>query len=270
MTQTSQPLKIVLLGAGNVAWHLALALEQAGHRVQTIYNRHLHKAQELAVQLQQAEATTASDFSKLKADVFILTVADQALPEVLQQAVFPEGSLVVHTSGSHDLSVFSEKQLINGGVFYPLQTFSKSKPVDFKNVPVCIEAARETDKQLLQQLAQSISNKVAYVTSAERRVLHVAAVFACNFTNHLLGISHDILERSHLDATLLHPLIQETVDKATHFPPFSVQTGPAARGDENIIHKHLQMLQDEPVYRQLYYLLSESIHRTQQKQQDKQ
>jgi predicted short-subunit dehydrogenase-like oxidoreductase (DUF2520 family) len=144
-------------------------------------------------------------------------------------------------------------------VFYPLQTFSKSKPVDFQTVPVLLESEDEQTLHALQSVAASISREVHLVSSNKRKQLHLAAVFACNFTNHLLGISREILQQAALPPTLLQPLIQETIAKAAQQPPFQVQTGPAIRHDQNVIEEHLHMLQDYPTYQQLYQQLTNSI-----------
>lgn len=145
------------------------------------------------------------------------------------------------------------------GVFYPLQTFSKSKPVDLTHTPLLIEAEEEEALQQLTQLAHTLSTQVHSVSSDARKQLHLAAVFACNFTNHLLGISRQLLEEAHLPQTLLQPLISETFTKASQQPPFTVQTGPAIRGDQNVMQEHLRLLQQHPRYQTLYQQLSDSI-----------
>lgn len=254
--------RIVMIGAGNVAWHLAPALEQAGHQMQAVYSRTPEKAAALATRLYRAEPTASLDFSGFEAALFLIAVPDQALPEVLRQTRFPQGSLVAHTSGSQPLPVLKAAGAnLKTGVLYPLQTFSKVKPVDFAAIPVCVEGSDEETLQQLKAVALSVSPQVYEMSSADRKALHVAAVFACNFTNHLLGISFDLLRQHHLPANLLHPLILETVQKALSFPPFMVQTGPAVRNDGAILAEHLRFLQTEPGYRRLYEVLSASIWR---------
>ncbi|HSI90188.1 MAG TPA: Rossmann-like and DUF2520 domain-containing protein, partial [Adhaeribacter sp.] len=247
---------IVMLGAGNLAWHLAPALETAGHRVSTVYSRTLNHAEALAARLQNARATNNPDLSADPADLFIIAVTDSALPELLQQAVFPANSVVAHTSGTQPLRVFEDQPAIRGGVFYPLQTFSKEAPVNFSVIPICLEAADENAMLLLQKTAESLSRQVQKISSEERKILHLAAVFACNFTNHLFGISSGILQQSRLDFKLLQPLVEQTVQKAFLHPPFSVQTVPAVRHDQDTIQAHLELLKNDLGHRQLYELLT--------------
>src|SRR5688572_20746204 len=148
-----EKLRIVILGAGNVAWHLAPALEKAGHEVKAVYSRTENSAQELASQLTNAKVLTTPDFQDLPADLFLISVPDKAFPELLEKAVFPENSLVAHTSGTLPLSVFETKKNIRAAVFYPLQTFSKKTPVSFKNIPICLETAEENAMDLLKKVA---------------------------------------------------------------------------------------------------------------------
>ncbi len=251
--------KIAILGAGNVAWHLAPALEAAGHTVICVYSRTLNHAQALAEKLPSARATSSLDFTKEPVDIFLLAVKDAALSELLSEARFPENSLVVHTSGTQPLSVFEKNPGIRGGVFYPLQTFSKQTPVNFKDIPFCLECDDENGMLLLQKTAQSLSKQVSEVSSEQRKVLHLAAVFASNFTNHLLGISHQIMQAGELDFNLLKPLVEQTIAKAFSQEPFSVQTGPAVRFDENTIQTQLKALEGQGTYQKIYELLSRSI-----------
>jgi predicted short-subunit dehydrogenase-like oxidoreductase (DUF2520 family) len=251
--------KTAMLGAGNVAWRLAPALEQAGHEVVLVYSRTLENARTLAKKLRSAQATDISDFIKMPADLYLVAVKDTALPELLREAVFSAGSLVAHTSGTQPLSVFENTPNIKGAVFYPLQTFSKSTPVDFGNIPFCLEATDGNAMVLLRKVAESLSQKVYEVSSQDRKTLHLAAVFACNFTNHLFGISSEMLKKNRLDFQMLKPLVEATVQKAFSQEPFSVQTGPAVRRDETTIQEHLQLLQTETGYQEIYRLLTQSI-----------
>ncbi|MFC5270505.1 Rossmann-like and DUF2520 domain-containing protein [Adhaeribacter terreus] len=251
--------KIAMLGAGNVAWHLAPALEEAGHEIICVYSRNLENAEALAQNLKTARATDFTDFTDFPADLYIIAVKDSVLPELLREAVFPAGSLVAHTSGTQPLSVFETNKNIQGAVFYPLQTFSKNTPVSFRNIPFCLETAHKNAMVLLQKTAESLSEKVYQVNSEDRKILHLAAVFACNFTNHLFGISAEILQQNQLHFEMLQPLVEQTVQKAFAQNPFSVQTGPAIRHDENTIQTQLQFLQNNPGYQQIYELLTRSI-----------
>jgi len=252
---------ITFIGAGHVAWHLAQALEDAGHSILEIYSRNSRHAQQLAEHLYDAQPVHSLNFADSHADVFIIAVPDDAVPSVVETAVFPVGAIICHTSGTLPLAAF--KTLPNCGVFYPLQTFSKNRPVMVNRVPFCLEASNETTENILVAIAQSISQTVYLVSSEERKILHIGAVFACNFTNHLLVLARLIVEKEHLEFDLLKPLIEETFAKALATEdPATVQTGPAIRGDAQTIASHLKYLKANPVHQKIYKLLTESIRKT--------
>lgn len=259
-------MKITLIGAGNVAWHLGFALENHGHGVEEVYSRDPHKAKDLAMRLYNARASKSLNFARSKAEVFIMAVTDDAIGEVLTQLVLPPNAILVHTSGSKPLAVLQRwaevysDVAVSVGVFYPLQTFSKNTQIDFEEIPLCIEASDEPTEQKLVSVAQDLSEIVYVVDSAERQVLHLGAVFACNFTNYLFTLSKELLEDAHLDMVLLKPLIRETIRKALLVAdPATVQTGPARRGDRKTIQQHLDYLKDNPEAKVIYRLLSEGI-----------
>jgi predicted short-subunit dehydrogenase-like oxidoreductase (DUF2520 family) len=252
-------MKISLIGSGNVAWHLAQALDRAGQNVMEVYSKHLSNAEKLCEKLYNATPKKDVDFSYSKSEIFIIAVPDDALESIISQARFPINSFVVHTSGTQSLEILSKINHSNVGVFYPLQTFSKSKAVDFKKIPLCIEASNEKTEQTLEKLAFSICENVCFYNSDDRKVLHLAAVFACNFTNHLLTLSKEIVEQEGLSFDVLKPLINETFEKALQLNPESVQTGPAARKDIKTITKHLEMLQSNSISKQIYSSITESI-----------
>ena len=250
---------IALVGAGNVAVHLGKALAEAGHTIAAVCSRTPESRTSLAAALSPATPVATPDFRNLDLDLVILAVPDAVLAGVAAELQVQEGTMVVHTSGSQPLSLLDVVAGARTGVFYPLQTFSKVKPVDFSTTPILVEAREEETLQELEQLARSISRQVQVVSSDARKQLHLAAVFACNFTNHLLGISREILQQANLPTNLLQPLLNETIAKASQFHPFTVQTGPAVRGDQNVLQEHLRLLQNQPRYQQLYQALSESI-----------
>ncbi|WP_276497628.1 Rossmann-like and DUF2520 domain-containing protein [Pontibacter litorisediminis] len=252
-------MNIALIGAGNVGWHLAQALQAAGHTITTVNSRSAAQREELAQLLPQAQPIATLDLLSIAADVVLVAVPDAALAAVAGALQVKPGTVVAHTSGSQPLSVLAPVQGARTGVFYPLQTFSKTKAVDLRQVPILLEATDEETLQLLQRLAQSISNTVEAVTSGARKQLHLAAVFACNFTNHLLGISRQLLQEANLPHHLLQPLIQETIAKAMQHNPYTVQTGPAIRHDQNVIEEHLHLLQQHPHLQEIYRLLTQSI-----------
>lgn len=251
--------RIAFVGAGNVAWHLAQALAAAGHEVKAVYSRSRTSREALASQLPQAQPIATPDLRTIAVDVVILSVPDAALAEVAAALKVAPGTLVVHTSGSQPLALLQPVEGARTGVFYPLQTFSKSKPIDLLQVPLLVEALNTDTLQQIETLAKNISSQVHTVSSEARMQLHLAAVFACNFTNHLLGISQQLLQEANLPKQLLLPLIKETMAKAALQDPFKVQTGPAVRGDENVLQAHLQLLQQHPGYALLYQQLSLSI-----------
>ncbi|MBX0292472.1 DUF2520 domain-containing protein [Hymenobacter sp. HSC-4F20] len=254
--------RIGLLGAGRVAHHLGPALAQAGHQVVHIWSRTLPAAQSLASSVRGATAGT--ELAALPpAEVYIIAVPDGAVPAVLAAARFAPGALVVHTAGALPLAVFAARPEVRGGVLYPLQTFSPGRQIAWATVPLCVEAAEAHGQQQVLELAASLSADVRLVSSAQRLHLHVAAVWASNFPNHLLGISRALLTEAGLPWELLHPLIQETIDKALTQPPFRVQTGPAVRHDEGTLARHEAALQGRSEWQALYKALSTSIQQVQ-------
>ncbi len=249
-------MRITLIGSGNVATHLAAALKNAGHTIVQVYSRNMQNAALLAYHV---KAETIDDLKVIntETDLFIIATKDDAIASIAEQLAVHQ-KLMVHTSGATDLyslSAFSD----HVGVFYPLQTFSKTKEVDFRDVPLCIEAKDEATTKTLEQLAQTISNKVYHIDSGKRKTLHLAAVFACNFPNYLYTIAQQIIAKQGLDFDILRPLIKETAEKVQTAIPATVQTGPAIRNDENTMAMHQQLLEGEPQLQQLYFLLSQGI-----------
>ena len=203
---------------------------------------------------------TESSISNLveDADIYLLAVPDAAIEEVSRQ-VTGTGKFIVHTSGTAGIDHLSEKH--RPGVFYPIQTFSRDRPPDLKTVPICIEATRAADLQLLKQLGNTLSERVQEVTSENRKVIHLAAVFANNFTNHLYHISQELMDSLPMPREILQPLIEETASKLREISALDAQTGPALRNDELTIDQHLRILKN-PGHRDIYKLLSNSIRNT--------
>jgi len=249
-------MRITIIGSGNVATHLAAAFKNAGHRIMQVYSRDMHNAALLAYHV-KAEAIDDLNQINPETDLFLIAVKDDAIASVAQGLAKFE-KLTVHTSGGTDLATLST---INpkAGVFYPLQTFSKNKEIDFSTVPLCIEGTDEEITLQLVQLAQTISNRVYRVDSGQRKILHLAAVFACNFPNYLYGVAQQLLAQHKMNFEMLRPLILETAQKVQDHVPAEVQTGPAARNDESTMAAHLQMLADEPALKTIYMLLSQGI-----------
>ncbi len=247
---------VVLLGAGNVATHLGRAFMAAGIKALQVYSRKPESADRLAREL-SCKCTDRIGHLDQGADLYVIAVADDAIAEVA--ASFPfDDKLLVHTSGSTDMAVLTTGSK-KFGVLYPLQTFSRALAVDFSKVPLCLEVSDEKLKNPLQELALRLSNHVTWVTSEKRRALHLAAVFACNFVNHMYALAHDILTESGQDFDLLRPLIIETAKKVMLANPHDAQTGPAKRNDFTTINKHLELISDHPNQQKMYNFISESI-----------
>jgi predicted short-subunit dehydrogenase-like oxidoreductase (DUF2520 family) len=254
---------IVIIGAGNLATQLALALFEKGFQVNQIYSRNIESARELA---QKVNASFTNDLSQLysEADIYVIAVKDSAIQEVLENLNLDESKLIVHTAGSIPMNIL-EGFTNNYGVLYPLQTFSKSRKVDFSGIPICFEANHPSNILKLEELGKTLSISVNQINSDERKTLHLAAVFTNNFVNHFYSIGAEILQDKKLDFDLLKPLIRETAAKIESMNPAEAQTGPARRNDQNIIGAQLKMLHDKPEYQKIYSFVSESIFQLQQK-----
>jgi len=249
-------MRISIIGSGNVATHLGAAFKNAGHRIVQVYSRDIQNASLLAY---HAGAEPIDDLNQLnpETDLFIISVNDDAIITIAK-VLAKHQKLTVHTSGATDLEALSAI-IPTAGVFYPLQTLSKNKEVDFFAVPLCIEGVDEEVTTKLEQLARTISNNVYRINSAQRKILHLAAVFACNFPNYLYGVAQQLLAKHQMGFEMLRPLILETAQKVQEHLPAEVQTGPAVRNDENTMAAHLQMLNDEPELKTIYSLLSQGI-----------
>ncbi|WP_395077646.1 Rossmann-like and DUF2520 domain-containing protein [Flavobacterium sp.] len=245
-------IKVVIIGSGNVAQHLisAFAKSDAVEVVQ-VYARN----KENATHLLDSNKITSNIKDLEEADVYIISVSDNATATVSSQLNF-ENKLVVHTSGNVSINDLDDKN--RSGVFYPLQTFSKSKEVNFKEIPICLEAQNSNDYQLLETIAKSISHKVFNINSQQRKALHVSAVFVNNFTNYLYQIGNDICHENNIPFEILQPLIQETANKIIRLSPKDAQTGPAKRNDTQTINAHLNFLSDKN-QKEIYKLLTKSI-----------
>lgn len=257
-------MNIAILGAGNIAWHLSKAFIKAGHPVKQIWSRTAAKAIDLALEI---GANSIDDLNKLhnEIDLIVIAVNDESIAEVA--ALIPyQHQLVVHTSGSTSIKIL-EAHFSNCGVIYPLQTFSKSADVNFSNVPVCIEGNSITSTEILFHIASKLSPNVHVIDSDKRLMLHISAVFACNFSNHLFAIAQALLEESGMNFNLIKPLIMETAIKAMEIMPAEAQTGPAKRNDQVTVLKHLEMLKERPEWFELYQKISQDIVKMSSKNQ---
>ncbi len=249
-------MRITLIGSGNVATHLGAALKNAGHQIVQVYSRNADSSALLAYHLKGEAISSWADINP-DTDLFVISIKDDAIEEVASSLAAHQMP-IVHTSGATSLATL-QKYTTKAGVFYPLQTFSKSKEVNFKTVPMCIEASNEDLENLLKQLASTISNSVYTVSSEQRKILHLAAVFACNFPNYLYHASQQLLAQHQLDFNLLRPLILETADKVQQHLPAAVQTGPAVRNDQKTMTAHLTLLNGNEEQTTIYNLLSQAI-----------
>ncbi len=268
-------MRIGIVGSGRVAKHIATALYNGQHTIVQVFSRQLEQAYAVA---QTVAAQPIKQISDIDAslDVILLCVSDHAIADVAAQIaqhimmqnkpqiaslLLPQVDswpLLLHCSGSTDLAVLSQ-YYAHCGVMYPLQTFSFEKSVDWSSIPLLIETHLAEDGLSLQHLAATLSTRIYAYNSAQRLSLHLAAVFACNFSNACYDMAQQVSHAAQVDFALLYPLILETAQKATQFSPVQVQTGPARRADLHILHKHQQMLSNQPNLAQVYALLTRFI-----------
>ncbi len=251
--------KIAILGAGNVAWHLAPALEDAGHVITEVYARDIQKAMEITERVYSAEPKDDLDFSESQAEVFILAVKDSAISELADQVILPEGSILVHTSGTMSLEILGYSSASYTGIFYPIQSFTKDRKIDMDEVPFLVESEDEATLQKLKKIAKSLSPLVYQVRSTNRKAIHVAAVFASNFTNHMIRIAEEIMKRQGLDFDMMKPLIIETISKSLQLGAKKAQTGPAIREDYETLEEHHRFLAYNEQLAEIYRLISQDI-----------
>lgn len=255
---------VTLVGAGNLAWHLAPALDNAGFAVREVYSRTVAPAAALTGRLYQAEVAASLDFSDSPSSVFILAVPNAALQQVVREIVLPDEATLVHVSGSQPLEVLEDAAAGQVGVFYPLHTFSRTRRVDFAALPICIETRTEAAEKVLFNMARALTREVHKVSASQRLALHLSATVASDFTHHVLGVARQILQRNDLDFRWLHPLVVETVHMSLHPGPEAAQTGPASRGDLETLDKHFEFLSDQPHLAELYQQISQHILNTYQ------
>jgi len=252
-------MKVVIIGSGNVATHFALALQAKGLTICQIYSRTSSNAESLAKKLDTPFTSEISDIYR-NADVYIYALKDSSFLKLLKKFNLPNTALHIHTSGSipmNDFFGYADKY----GVLYPLQTFSKNKEVDFSQIPICVEAINQEVEEALLNIAHLLTPKTFVMSSEKRKKVHLAAVFACNFSNYMYDIAYDIVMSAGVDFEILKPLIAETANKIQTMTPREAQTGPAVRYDENTINKHLTLLNRKKNLKEIYRILSKSIHK---------
>lgn len=251
-------MKIIFIGAGNVATHLATELYKQQHSILQIYSRTSISAEVLAQKVDAEPITNIRTISP-DADIYIFSVKDSILQELISQLPENKG-IYIHTAGSLSINIF-EGYAKSYGIFYPFQTFSKNREIEWENIPIFIEASDQDTLNRIKSIAEGVTQKVIELSSEKRKYLHLTGVFACNFVNYMYTISEDILAEIDLPFDVVLPLIEETCQKVHSLNPIEAQTGPAIRFDKNIIDKHLSLIHDKKV-NDIYRLISEKIYET--------
>ena len=248
-------MKIVIIGSGNLATQLSLALKEAGKDIIQVYSRTEEHARALAEKIGCGFTTSVDDVNR-KADLYIVSIKDDAIRAMA--AKLGGVGTVIHTAGSIPMNVF-HGHADHSGVLYPMQTFSKNRKVDFREIPCFIEASDAETLAVIRQLAERISDHVVDCDSERRKKMHLAAVLACNLTNHCYRLAERVVEAEQIDFHLFQPLIMETARKVAEMSPRDAQTGPMVRNDQEVMSMQMQMLPDRRT-RDLYQLMAESIY----------
>ena len=253
-------MKIALIGAGNVATCLGPRLKEAGHEITAVYSRTVESARALADRL---GATYTTDLNAVPAsDAAIVMLKDDALKELAPAiADSLKDSLLLHTAGSVSMDIWYTAGAMKYGVLYPMQTFSKTSVIDWSQVPLFIEGSSDQTLDSIRELALTVSPDVTVLSSEGRRKLHLAAVFTCNFSNHMYAIAQKLLADEGVPFRVMLPLVRETARKVETISPQEAQTGPAIRGDRKVINEHLELLKAYPEYAELYRLISIDINK---------
>lgn len=247
----------VIIGSGNLATNLSLALKENGVNISQVYSKTPTNAEILGKNLETAYTSNIYDI-RTDADIYFYAIKDSAFKKFIRTFDMPN-AIHVHTAGSVSIDEF-DGFASKYGVFYPVQTFSKEKRVDFREIPICVEGCNSDIQKKLIEIANIISNKTYIITSEQRKKLHLAAVFACNFSNYMYDIASEIMEDSGLLFEIIKPLIAETANKVSVLAPFNAQTGPAVRYDEKTIKRHLKLLGYMSEHRKIYKLLTKNIY----------
>lgn len=254
--------RVVILGAGRVATHLAPALLHAGYELLQVWSRTEESAKSLSDSL-GIPYTTNLDAVVADADIYIACVSDSALSQVAERIVacVKTNSLFLHTAGSVGIELWQRCGALRYGILYPLQTFSKERAVDFREVSLFVEASDEETMTTIERVAHGLSEKVYHADSKRRARLHIAAVFACNFTNAMYDAASRLLAEDDIPFEVLLPLIDETAAKVHVLAPHDAQTGPAVRGDSIVLQNHMAALADNEDLHAMYTLISNYINK---------
>lgn len=258
--------KICLIGSGNVGTNLGINLKQKGFNIAQVISRNINNAKALALKLDAKYSNQISDFDR-SCSILIFSVSDDAIKPLLNSENF-ENRLLIHTAGSVSATIFSDYSDFFG-VLYPLQSFKKTYFSDFSDVPLFIEGNRVESHQRIDKIASKLSSKVYDADSEMRLQIHIAAVFACNFTNHMYHISHDLIQEMPIDFEVFAPLIHKTAEQAISTGnPGITQTGPAVRKDKGTMEKHLNQLNQNESLTELYKFMSNRIFETKKTDND--
>ena len=247
--------KIVIIGSGNVAWHLSHALQKAGMPLNQVYSRNEAHARELADSL---NVSYISDIQQIEdASVYLFAVSDSAIESILISRQW-NNAILLHTAGSVNINVFAPFSE-NYGVLYPLQSFTKDRELDITAIPFFIEANNAETKKLLNELAIKLSPKIYEIDSEARARIHLAAVFASNYTNYMITVASQLIEKESIAKEVFNPLLEETFKKAMQMGSLKAQTGPARRNNVAVLRKHEQMLSANPDWQKIYTFMAENI-----------
>ena len=253
-------MRIALIGAGRVASCMGTRLKEAGHTIVAVYSRTIEHAKELAAKV-CAPAYDSLE-SLPEADVYLTMLSDDALVQLTPAIVKGrEKALFLHTAGSVPMDIWKDSGAKRYGVLYAMQTFSKGADIDWPQVPVFVEGCNPAELEIVRNLASGLSGKVTELSSKGRKKLHVAAVFTCNFSNHMYAIAERLLATEGVPFGVMLPLVRETARKVEAMSPQDAQTGPAVRGDRKVINEHLELLKDYPEYAEIYRLISKDINK---------
>lgn len=252
----SDNFEVSIIGSGRVATSLSHALRAKGVKLNEIYGRSLAQAKKLSDEIPDTVATDSLDFSKSSSQILVIAITDDAISEVSNSIICSNDQIIAHTSGTVSLGVLKYK---NSGIFYPLQTFTTDKKVDFSNVPILIDGKNIVIKEKLSEFGRLLSTGVKITSEVERQKLHIAAVFASNFTNRMLAAAEDILHHTSLDLNMLRPLVLASIENVFNNGPDQSLTGPAKRGDQSTIDKHIEALLHHPKLLSIYKEITHQI-----------
>ena len=256
---------IAFIGAGNLAWHLAPELENIGHKVSLVNNRTKKNATTLIDRLYNASYKKNLDFSRSEVDAIIIAVKDSYIRDIVSEIIIPEHCSLFHTSGTQPMDILEISAADHYGVLYPLQTFTRGVKVNFRETPIFIEANGDHAFRILQDLTKGISKNIYKISSDQRSILHLSAVIASNFSNHMLTIAKSLMDENNMDFKLLENLVLSMFHKAFAIGPENGQTGPAVREDHDTLKKHLKLLKENRDVQKIYSHISEHIIYTYQK-----